>query len=176
MLESSSTADYDVIILIETWLDNSFFNAEFIDGRYVIFRKDRSQTNIPQKDGGGVLIGIKGNANISHEEVNLDEMTDLEAACVKIKLGSSHLYIYAVYVQYRRVDDTLARFYDDHLKAIEAICMTMNDDDAITICGDFNFGNKITWFDNGIGYDLIGNRSEFHIINDEYGLVPDVII
>ncbi|XP_077288638.1 uncharacterized protein LOC143913014 isoform X2 [Arctopsyche grandis] len=43
----------DILVLTETWLDDSVHDAELLDGTYSIFRKDR-----PTR-GGGVLIAVK---------------------------------------------------------------------------------------------------------------------
>lgn len=84
--------------------------------QYDVFRKDREDSNITQTKGGGVLIAIK--KNMYYEEVKFDIIARLEAVCIKIQQNDSSLYIYAVYIQYRQVDDMLAEFYDDDLKAI----------------------------------------------------------
>lgn len=49
---------YNVIVLTESWLNNTIFDHELIDQRYNIFRRDRASTSSAnsKKDGGGVLI------------------------------------------------------------------------------------------------------------------------
>lgn len=51
--------DYDIIVLTETYLNPSIYDYEFIDSRYIVYRRDRLTTGInPEMDGGGVLIAI----------------------------------------------------------------------------------------------------------------------
>ncbi len=162
MLESTSTSDYGIIVIPETWLDNSFCNSEFIDEQYDVFRKDKSESNIQKKTGGGVLIGVKKNNSLECTEIKYDEIANLEAVCIKITRNNCNIYIYGVYVQYRMVDDTLT-FYEEHLRSIEALNKMVDIKDTIVICGDFNFGNRIKWIENDTGFDYIpvlGESSE----------------
>ncbi|KAH8284282.1 hypothetical protein KR054_006242, partial [Drosophila jambulina] len=59
---ASSQCDYDVIILVETWLNMDFFDSEFFDlNLYQVFRKDRDATKTQCSRGGGVLIAVRRN-------------------------------------------------------------------------------------------------------------------
>lgn len=155
MLESTSTADYDVIILTETWLDSSFNNLEFIDDQYEVFRKDRSESDVAATRGGGVLIAVKRNRNLVCDEFKFDEARSLEAVCVKLSRNESRMFIYAAYVQSRHVDHSLVEFYRAHLRSIEALNVAADTKDTVMVFGDFNFGNKVTWIENDIGFDYI---------------------
>lgn len=88
LLLSSSSADYDIISLTETWLVPTTANTEFFDQKYNVFRKDRSSTAIAKvaSTGGGVLIAVK--SNIVCEKHCIDKMNELEAICVRIPLAS----------------------------------------------------------------------------------------
>lgn len=44
--------DFDVIILTETWLNDSISDAEIFDSRYNVFRRDRNSTYNHKSDGG----------------------------------------------------------------------------------------------------------------------------
>src|SRR5687768_7070528 len=55
-------ANYDVIALCETNLNESFHSEELFDDRYVIYRKDRDLNIVTKKaSGGGCLIAVKSN-------------------------------------------------------------------------------------------------------------------
>ncbi|KAH8243543.1 hypothetical protein KR032_008423 [Drosophila birchii] len=57
---ASSQLKYDVIILVETWLNIDFFDNEFFDPNlYQVFRKDRDAVRTQCSRGGGVLIAVK---------------------------------------------------------------------------------------------------------------------
>ena len=51
-----SEAEYDVIVLTETWLDDRIYSAQLFGSLYTVFRTDRSQLNSRKSRGGGVLI------------------------------------------------------------------------------------------------------------------------
>lgn len=51
--------NFDVIILTETWLNDSVSSRELFDDRYIVYRRDRVVSESGgKKDGGGVLIAI----------------------------------------------------------------------------------------------------------------------
>lgn len=50
---------YDIILLCETWLNNDFYDSEFFDNRYVVFRVDRNKEETGLSTGGGCLIAVK---------------------------------------------------------------------------------------------------------------------
>ncbi len=109
------------------------------------------------------MVGVKRNRNLTYNEFKFDEIKNLEAICIKISRNNHNLYIYAVYIQYRRIDKSLNAFYNSHLRSIEALHKLVNTRDTVVICGDFNFGNRITWIENDIGFDYIpvlGESSE----------------
>lgn len=56
----SSQYDYDVFVIIESWLNNDFYNEEFFDANlYTVYRKDRDFLSTGHTKGGGVLIAVK---------------------------------------------------------------------------------------------------------------------
>lgn len=88
ILLSSSSTDYDVIMLTETWLSETKFSAEFFDPKFTVYRKDRHSSMIQEEKGGGVLIAI--NSKYDSEIISIGELESLEAICVKIALRSSN--------------------------------------------------------------------------------------
>jgi hypothetical protein len=51
--------DYDVIVLLETNFTDEFKDEELFDGRYFVFRSDRTAENSVKNSGGGVLTAVK---------------------------------------------------------------------------------------------------------------------
>lgn len=149
LLTSSSSCDYDVLCLTETWLNSSFKNTEFIHSRYSVFRKDREQTTIKEKRGGGVLIAVR--AEIHCEQYVNDKMINLEAVSVKIPLSSGSIYIYCLYIQPTATIDT----YKDHLEAIKQLQKDADTGDTLLILGDFNLGSAASWKFNDDCCDFI---------------------
>ncbi|KAH8326779.1 hypothetical protein KR074_011503, partial [Drosophila pseudoananassae] len=57
---NSSACDFDVIILVETWLNDKFSSSEFFEPNlYHVFRKDRDAFSTQRGRGGGVIIAIR---------------------------------------------------------------------------------------------------------------------
>lgn len=50
---------YDIVVLTETWFNETITEQEYIDGRYRVFRCDRDRVRCGRKDGGGVLIAVR---------------------------------------------------------------------------------------------------------------------
>lgn len=60
----------DIFILTETWLIKDIRSSEYFDENYMVFRKDREETNSDLIMGGGVLIAIKN--RFAHEEIKIE--------------------------------------------------------------------------------------------------------
>lgn len=150
LAESSSTADYEIIALTETWLNQSV-KKEILDDRYTVYRKDRETTAISQTAtrGGGVLIAVR--STIKCELYSNDKMEDLEALCVRIPTSSGLIYVYCLYIQPTASVD----IYCNHLDAIESMMSEINNSDTLLLLGDFNFGNVVTWQENDSGFDYL---------------------
>ena len=123
---TSTSYDYDVIILTETWLKNDRLNAEYFDDSYAVYRKDRTF-----KRGGGVLIALK-NKLFSSEQIVISNADNLEYVCVKATINSHHIYIYSAYIP----PNSSADVYLSHLAAMHTIAV--DPEDVLIIVGDFN--------------------------------------
>lgn len=155
ILLSSTSCDYDVIVLSETWLTKDKFSTEFFDPRYTVYRKDRCDSDIAAIKGGGVLVAI--DSKYDSEFIDVPELDHLEALCVKIHLRSSdtYLFIYGLYIQYGSPES----LYSSHMKAITAVYSLVKHGDIFVAIGDFNMP-IVTWTQNEDGFDflpLIGN-------------------
>lgn len=155
LLLSTSTSDYDIICIGETWLDPTIFNSELISDNYRVFRKDRCLSNIDASKGGGVLIAIKN--QIKCAEHKTMEMNDLEAVCITVPLTSGSLYIYCAYIRF----GSSIEVYRSHVRAIKSIKLDAND--SILIMCDFNM-TGIDWQQNDDGFDYIPVIGESHDI------------
>lgn len=79
-LSNSTVCDYNVIILTETWLNNSHFSAEFFCNQFNVYRKDRNDTGSQLQRCGGVLIAV--NSISPSENIILENSGDIEYLCV----------------------------------------------------------------------------------------------
>lgn len=87
--------NFDIIIFTETWLKDSINNKEFIDDRYVVYRRDRKSSPSTKCDGGGALIAVLNN-------IKSYRMCAWETICedmwVNLLIGSATVSICAVYI------------------------------------------------------------------------------
>lgn len=139
--------------------------------RYITYRKDRKQSSIPNKKGGGVLIAVNSNIK-SNEYKNIIKMKDLESVCVIIPTPFGNIYIYAVYIQHGwNIDVDRA-----HIDAISDLKSTMDFGDILIVCGYFSLSG-IKWDENDFGFDYIPIIGESHsIAADLYREVIDSLI
>lgn len=150
LLESSSTADYDVIAFSETWLNKSV-KKEILDESYSVFRKDRDSTDISKiaSQGGGVLVAIR--STFKCDIYSNHKMTNLEAICVKLSTNVGYIYIYCLYIQ----PTASIEIYREHVSAIELMMSEMNRSDSVIFLGDFNFGGVVSWHESDSGLDYV---------------------
>ena len=52
----------DIVIFVETWLNDSFDDEELGFKDYIIYRSDRKYTSVVKR-GGGVLVAVKKSIN-----------------------------------------------------------------------------------------------------------------
>lgn len=147
-LRATQACDYDIMAITESWLvPSDDKNSEFMDPKYQVFRKDRqNSTDVVQKVGGGVLIAVLN--CFESEEFILPEMTSLECICVRIKLTTSFIYVYCLYIQ----PDATLEMYMKHMNAISKLKIPLND--TLIILGDFNLP-KVKWEYNDENFDYI---------------------
>jgi hypothetical protein len=87
--------DFDIIVLLETSLVNSFHDEELIDNRYFFFRCDRSAASCFKKSSGGVLIAVKS---------DFDTVIASQSAALNLNRLSSILV--AANLQYRTTNNS----------------------------------------------------------------------
>lgn len=149
LIISSSSADYDIIIFTETWLDGTINNLEFMNANYNVHRKDREySSSVNLTTGGGVLIAIRKEINC--EPYVNELMPELESLCLKIPLSNGSIYIYALYIRYGSNID----LYRRHMNAIKLLNSIIGSHDSLLVLGDFNL-SKVEWSENDSGFDYI---------------------
>lgn len=132
--------DFDVVVLTETWLNDSVFDTELFDSRYHVFRRDRETSKYKKrKDGGGVLIAVSKRFYSSRISKYESKCEDVWVKIDGSSKGSSKnsLYICAVYLPSPLKMDDLDTFTKRAQHALE------KGNHAI-ILGDFNL-KEIKW-------------------------------
>lgn len=132
----SASTDYDVIVLVETWLNESFFNGEFFTPDWEVYRTDRNYKVLDMSRGGGVLIAI--HKRIRSSSINLVLQQDVEQVWVKIYAKSTSLFIGAVYIP----PASTFELYKSNLDIVRNIIDLRQDGDKILTLGDFNTKTK----------------------------------
>lgn len=133
---SISSSHYDVIMITESWLNPSIFDAELFDDQWIVFRRDRCQSG-DHREGGGVIIAVR-NYISSTLVPQLDDT--IEQISVKLTLGMRNLFLNAVYIP----PDAELVVYENYIRSLRSLFDTLTACDEIVIAGDFNLP-KIVW-------------------------------
>lgn len=140
MFKFISQSDYDVVALVETWLNPNFFDAELCNlQQYRVFRKDRDEAVTHKTRGGGVLIAVKKCYDASRIML-CDNNPLLDQICVCIN-GAQKMYLCLSYIP-PNSDDILYKFHVDN---IINLASEINQD-CICVLGDFNL-KDVVWSD-----------------------------
>lgn len=84
------------------------------------------------------------------EQIITNEMIDLEAVCVRMKLSDSYIFIHCVYIQPSSSMNT----YMAHLSAIDSIEKQRNERDIGVYCGDWNLP-EVNWIEDEDSYSYL---------------------
>ncbi|XP_055634047.1 uncharacterized protein LOC129774352 [Toxorhynchites rutilus septentrionalis] len=132
--------NYEVIILIETGLDDSVNSLQLFGTDFNVFRCDRSPRNSRKTTLGGVLIAVSSH----HKSVEVRTMhgNNLEQVCVSACIREKRLMLCAVYIPPDRSQNV--GVIDAHLSTLHELRDIMPDGNLLLACGDYNQPN-ITW-------------------------------
>jgi hypothetical protein len=96
----SSTSNFDIIALTETWLNDSVSDGELLDlDRFNVFRKDRNSCR--HKRGGGVLLAINPaiKATVCNDCDNVcDILHSIDLLVAKLSMKFRPIFISVVYI------------------------------------------------------------------------------
>lgn len=145
--------DYDVIMLSETFLNDSVFNSEIFDlNKYSVFRRDRVYSSVQEK-GGGVLIAVK-KCNKIKSSVRCTELeSTAEDIFVKIKTNNQFIFLCCAYLLHNLTVDV----FEDHLNKLDSVC-TMFPNSDVVVVGDYNLPNFVSSSGEIINYDFKSNK------------------
>lgn len=129
------SCNYNLIILTETWLNDSFKNEEIFDNDWLVYRKDRNYEQTNTSRGGGVLIAIRNNIASDIVEVNFD--SNSEQIWAQVNSGRKTIFIGAIYIPPNSCEES----YLSVLSSIDEVNNKMNENDAIFLFGDWNRPN-----------------------------------
>lgn len=130
--------DYDLIVLTETWLNESVLNPEVIPNVFTLYRIDRNTNNSIFSKGGGALIAVRN--TLKSEPLYENEFLNLELLCVKLSVGDVNIIVVACYIP----SGSSLTSYGDYITALSIIGNRCFPNDKLFVIGDFNLTN-VTW-------------------------------
>ena len=126
---ASSSCDFDVIMLTETWLLPTISSLELFTSSFTVFRRDRYQTGI--RKGGGVLIAV--NTALECELVDIPNPNAIEFVAVCVIVNDRRFFCYCGYL----VPESPLETYNSHLVAIKFLADLAGFEDTMVFSGDF---------------------------------------
>lgn len=122
--------DYDVIILVETWLNDGYSNGELSNSDYQVFRRDRDPQTSTKLRGGGVVILVR-----NHFKAKLvkTEVLNIEHLFVLVDFQAGSFMLGGVYIPPNSAED----IYIAHCSAVENIKNT-RPGIPLYLFGDYN--------------------------------------
>lgn len=138
-MRSVLIADYDVIILTETWLREHIFDGELFDVRYVVYRIDRDSIITNKTLGGGCLIAVK--RNIHSRRISEFEIGSEDIWVVVDHVDGRKSFFNVKYIECK----SSLTMYEAHLRKINEIVNEKEPNSNFLLCGDYNLNSSITW-------------------------------
>ncbi|XP_053692173.1 uncharacterized protein LOC128740635 [Sabethes cyaneus] len=141
---AASDAEYDVIVLTETWLNSEIQSAQLFGQEYTVFRKDRDPIRSGKLRGGGVLIAVRNRLIFSRSTVRVDE--DIEQLWINIDGNGRTIHVGVAYVppDLAVEVDVIRRL----INSVDAVVNSSGMTDMHLLFGDFNQPG-LTWSDSG---------------------------
>ena len=99
MYIASIELDHDIIVLTETWLDDTILSELVICDKYAIYRSDRNANNSARQIRGGVLIAVSKRLKCLPMHTNI---MSIEHCWVKILLPSIGIFVEVSYMSQSR--------------------------------------------------------------------------
>lgn len=189
---ASLNCDYDVIILVETWLSDDILNSEILNENYVIYRNDRNAQNSSKSIGGGVLIAV---AKRLHSSSLYSICPSNELIWVSINVNINHvsvnLHLCAIYLPPPVSPNSLELMVND-------LNNIMNESQVkeVILVGDFNLPS-IVWVagdntdrytpaiyndvNSNLGHTLVdfmsfNSLTQFNLVHNANGKILDLIL
>jgi hypothetical protein len=135
------SSKFDVVIISETWLNDSVLDNELCNSSYYIFRSDRDFITCQCSRGGGVLVAVSTAFVVERIDLNNTDFSllpNVDIVCVKISIPkTSILYIFALYVPPNSSIDVYVKLFD----SFESLDFVLNKN--VIIIGDFNISHYV---------------------------------
>lgn len=163
-LSRVTTSDSDFICTTESWLTSDYYDRQYFDDRYAVFRCDRSQENVvrtqpllrewpipPRAASGCIWLSIP---------LNAQNYKCLHIACVCITHGLAYRALMAFF-------DVTGEIINDH------------PNDIFLITGDFNVSNAVAltlYYDNRLYEEDAHHKSlKLYVNIDIYNILHCIV-
>jgi exonuclease III len=131
---NSLLGEHDLIVLTETWLNESHHDPEILSPEYNIYRVDRKFEQRAQTRGGGVLTAVK--STYPSEVFHRFNEAQFEAIIIKVSLPYKAVYVCAAYFPPLSKIEVYEQFYEKLTNLI-----TAKNEAPIFILGDLNLSD-----------------------------------
>lgn len=157
---------FDILVITETWLNDSYTDAEIAGSDWTIYRRDRDYVSTNLTRGGGVLIAVRN--SLVHDIVITEPIIACEHNFIKIRLHNRYIFVGVVYIPPNSNDIVYNEFFESYY----SINSTLNEFDSILVFGDFNRPNLSFILDESDKCLLPANLSndiDFALVDTFYG-------
>lgn len=154
LLNGLATLDphIEIVVLVETWLNDSVLDTELVPPGFNIFRKDRDLLVSQKSDGGGVAILVRN--SIKAVRMEKYESRD-EMLCVKLEgANSQNILLCGAYIPPRADSEILGR-------VVSRLDNAADDGLQILCVGDFNLPGLSNFF---LGTETMPPQSDSEFI------------
>lgn len=134
----SSSQQFDIFALTETWLSENHFNSEMFDNQlFNVYRNDRCYHTTGLTRGGGVLIAVRSSVlsmqielpSSSNSSINIDQLI------IRLDVDNFHVvFLIISYIPPKSSFDV----YKTHIDNCLSILNNLKENQHIIILGDFN--------------------------------------
>lgn len=139
LFDFSSQCCYDIFVIVETWLNNEFYDSEYFDlNLYHVYRKDRCYVRTGCERGGGILVAVR-------KELKSYKCTDfiydelLDQLFIFIPSLDGLICLCCSYIPPVSSKD----LYASHVNNILQVYEKMGLNTRFLIFGDFNLNNLV---------------------------------
>ena len=130
----TTSTDYDLIGLTETWLKPSVNSSELFNHNYLVLRCDRNVQALGVSKGGGALLAVTNRVCAAPLDlIGLrNSFSSIDIVGCQLSLSSGVLYVFVIYVPPNISSYELDQFLED-LAVLDCMC-----NKNTLIMGDFN--------------------------------------
>ncbi|XP_053699331.1 uncharacterized protein LOC128746308 [Sabethes cyaneus] len=131
---SASDAEFDVVILTETWLNDRFHSPQLFGTEYNVYRNDRDPLGSGKLRSGGVLIAVSKRYSSSESAVVDDR--EIEQLWVNVNGGNRTICLGVVYIP--PVFSTSLKCVERHIDSAFTLSEKLGPLDFHLLFGDYN--------------------------------------